>query len=153
VVAGPDEELDLSVGFEHGQLDVVQLRIPFSRAAANTSLTDRRSRRSTSGNRSPPFRITTGIPWTSLKDGGVILANVMFGLATVQISQHAPTHPGLWIGELVATRWTDLDHPPSHAPAAPPPAVAVSGPTCPNRSRTCARLAVRVGFQNPGRGV
>ena len=35
--------------------------------------------------------------------GGALLANVMFGLAAVQISQHARAAPGLWLGELVAT--------------------------------------------------
>ena len=35
--------------------------------------------------------------------GGALLANIMFGLAAVQISQHARTAPGLWVGELVAT--------------------------------------------------
>ena len=35
--------------------------------------------------------------------GGALLANVMFGLAAVQISQHARAAPGLWVGELVAT--------------------------------------------------
>jgi glycerol uptake facilitator-like aquaporin len=35
--------------------------------------------------------------------GGALLANVMFGLAAVQVSQHDRTGPGLWIGELVAT--------------------------------------------------
>ena len=35
--------------------------------------------------------------------GGAMLANVMFGLAAVQISQHVRATPGLWVGELVAT--------------------------------------------------
>jgi glycerol uptake facilitator-like aquaporin len=35
--------------------------------------------------------------------GGAVLANVMFGLAAVQISQHVRAAPGLWIGEIVAT--------------------------------------------------
>jgi glycerol uptake facilitator-like aquaporin len=35
--------------------------------------------------------------------GGALLANVMFGLDAVQISQHVRAAPGLWIGELVAT--------------------------------------------------
>jgi glycerol uptake facilitator-like aquaporin len=35
--------------------------------------------------------------------GGALLANVMFGLAAVQISQHVRAAPGLWLGELVAT--------------------------------------------------
>jgi glycerol uptake facilitator-like aquaporin len=35
--------------------------------------------------------------------GGAVLANVMFGLAAVQISQHTRSAPGLWLGELVAT--------------------------------------------------
>jgi len=35
--------------------------------------------------------------------GGALLANVMFGLAAVQISQHVRAQPGLWVGELVAT--------------------------------------------------
>jgi glycerol uptake facilitator-like aquaporin len=34
---------------------------------------------------------------------GALLANIMFGLAAVQISQHVRAAPGLWIGELVAT--------------------------------------------------
>jgi glycerol uptake facilitator-like aquaporin len=35
--------------------------------------------------------------------GGALLANLMFGLAAVQISQHVRAAPGLWVGELVAT--------------------------------------------------
>ena len=35
--------------------------------------------------------------------GGALLANTMFGLAAVQISQHVRTAPGLWVGEIVAT--------------------------------------------------
>ena len=35
--------------------------------------------------------------------GGALLANTMFGLDAVQISQHARAAPGLWIGEIVAT--------------------------------------------------
>jgi glycerol uptake facilitator-like aquaporin len=35
--------------------------------------------------------------------GGALLANVMFGLAAVQISQHTRSAPGMWVGELVAT--------------------------------------------------
>ncbi len=35
--------------------------------------------------------------------GGALLANVMFGLAAVQISTHVRAAPGLWVGELVAT--------------------------------------------------
>ena len=34
---------------------------------------------------------------------GALLANVMFGLAAVQISAHVRAAPGLWVGELVAT--------------------------------------------------
>ena len=35
--------------------------------------------------------------------GGALLANTMFGLDAVQISQHVRSTPGLWIGEIVAT--------------------------------------------------
>jgi glycerol uptake facilitator-like aquaporin len=35
--------------------------------------------------------------------GGAVLANLMFGLAAVQISQHIRAAPGPWLGELVAT--------------------------------------------------
>lgn len=35
--------------------------------------------------------------------GGALLANLMFGLAAAQISQHVRSSPGLWVGELVAT--------------------------------------------------
>ena len=35
--------------------------------------------------------------------GGALLANVMFGLAAVQISTHVRAGPGLWVGEVVAT--------------------------------------------------
>jgi glycerol uptake facilitator-like aquaporin len=35
--------------------------------------------------------------------GGALLANLMFGLAAAQISQHVRAAPGLWLGELVAT--------------------------------------------------
>jgi glycerol uptake facilitator-like aquaporin len=35
--------------------------------------------------------------------GGALLANIMFGLAAVQISQHVRAAPGMWVGELVAT--------------------------------------------------
>lgn len=35
--------------------------------------------------------------------GGALLANVMFGLTALQISQHTRATPGLWIGEIVAT--------------------------------------------------
>jgi glycerol uptake facilitator-like aquaporin len=35
--------------------------------------------------------------------GGTLLANLMFGLAAAQISQHTRAAPGLWVGELVAT--------------------------------------------------
>jgi glycerol uptake facilitator-like aquaporin len=35
--------------------------------------------------------------------GGALLANTMFGLDAVQISQHVRATPGLWIGEIVAT--------------------------------------------------
>ena len=34
---------------------------------------------------------------------GALLANTMFGLDAVQISQHVRATPGLWIGEIVAT--------------------------------------------------
>ena len=39
--------------------------------------------------------------------GGAVLANVMFGLAAAQISQHVRSAPGLWLGELVATAASD----------------------------------------------
>jgi glycerol uptake facilitator-like aquaporin len=35
--------------------------------------------------------------------GGALLANIMFGLAAVQIAQHVRAAPGLWVGEIVAT--------------------------------------------------
>ena len=35
--------------------------------------------------------------------GGALLANTMFGLAVMQVSQHVRAAPGLWVGEIVAT--------------------------------------------------
>jgi glycerol uptake facilitator-like aquaporin len=58
-------------------------------------------------------RIGTGLPARDLVGyavvqvlggiGGSLLANVMFGLTALQISQHTRAAPGLWVGELVAT--------------------------------------------------
>ena len=58
-------------------------------------------------------RVGTGLTGTDLAAytvaqvlggiGGALLANTMFGLAAMQISQHVRAAPGLWVGEIVAT--------------------------------------------------
>ena len=59
----------------------------------------RRSRTGLSG----PDVITYTIAQILGGIAGTMLANIMFGLAPVQISQHVRAAPGLWLGELVAT--------------------------------------------------
>jgi glycerol uptake facilitator-like aquaporin len=58
-------------------------------------------------------RVGTGLTGTDLAAytvaqvlggiGGALLANTMFGLAAMQVSQHVRAAPGLWVGEIVAT--------------------------------------------------